>query len=240
MARLRPSSPKGLLDELADLAAPFADQADHDGVAGGFLGQHRQQHRLADARAGEDAQALAAAGGGEDVHRPHAQVEALADPAAGVGGRGRGLQGVGDVALRQRAQAVDGLAEGVDDAAQPGLGRTHHGALGHDLDLGAGSHALDGAERHQQGAGFAEADHLGRQGRKVQALDLDPRADGQTGQPAARLDQEAVHGGDATEDGQRIDTFDGGDQATQAQLPTARRLSFGPRALMGSEVGRHG
>ena len=87
MARLQALLAQGLLDEFAHLAAPFADQADDDGVAVGVLGQHRQQHRLADAGAGEDAQALAAAGGGEDVHGAHAQVQPLADPAAGVGRR---------------------------------------------------------------------------------------------------------------------------------------------------------
>ena len=132
-----------------------------------------------------------------------------------MGGGGRGLERVGHLALRQWAQPVDRLAKGVDDPAQPRLGRPHGGAFGHDADLGAGGDALDGAEGHQQGAGFAKADHLGRQDGQAQPVDLDPGPDRQTRQAAARLDQEAIHGGDATGNGQRVDTFNGGDQATQ-------------------------
>ena len=132
-----------------------------------------------------------------------------------MGGRGGGLERVGHFALRQWAQPVDGLAKGVDDAAQPRLGRPHSGAFGHDADLSAGGHAFDGAEGHEQGAGFAEADHLGRQDRQAQPIDLDPGPDRQPRQTAARLDQKAIHGGDATGNGQRVDTFNGGDQATQ-------------------------
>src|ERR1700759_5632555 len=89
---LQPLLAEGLLDEFTHLAAPLADQADDHRAALGVLGQHRQQHRLADAGAGEDAQPLAAAAGGEDVHRPHAEVEPFADPVAGVRRRRRAAQ----------------------------------------------------------------------------------------------------------------------------------------------------
>ena len=85
----QPLAAQIILDELAHFAAPFADQADHDRVAAGLFGQHGQKHRLAHAGTREDAQPLAPAGGGEDVHGPHAQVQPLADPAARMG-RGRG------------------------------------------------------------------------------------------------------------------------------------------------------
>ena len=62
-----------VLDELADLAAALADQGD-DGDGGLVVaGDHRQQRRLADAGAGEDADALAAADGGERVEDPDAE-----------------------------------------------------------------------------------------------------------------------------------------------------------------------
>ena len=51
-----------VLEELLHLAAALADEADHRDVGRGVARQHRQQHRLADAGAREDAHALAAAG----------------------------------------------------------------------------------------------------------------------------------------------------------------------------------
>ena len=52
-----------VLDELLDLAAALADQADDDHVGGGVARHHAEQHALADAGAGEQADALAAADG---------------------------------------------------------------------------------------------------------------------------------------------------------------------------------
>jgi hypothetical protein len=49
------------LDELAHLAATLADEADDVHVAGRAAGDHAEQRGLAHARAGEDAEALAAA-----------------------------------------------------------------------------------------------------------------------------------------------------------------------------------
>ena len=61
----------------------------------------------------------------------------LADPAARMGRGWRRAQGIGGGALGQGALAVDGLAEGVDDPAQPGGGRAHAGGLVDDADVGA-------------------------------------------------------------------------------------------------------
>ncbi|MNE13178.1 hypothetical protein D3C80_1060050 [compost metagenome] len=220
---------QGLLDELADLAAPLADQADDHDVAGGLLGQHGQQHRLAHARTGEDAQALAPAGGGEDVHRADAQVQPLAHPTARMGRGRRGAQGIGDGALRQRPQAVDGQAEGVDDAAQPGGGGAHAGGGVDDADVGAGGHALDRAEGHQQGLGVAETDDLGGQGGLAAPLDLGAGADRQTRQAAARFNQQAADARHLAGDDQRVDRFDGGDEIAQEKEPL-RAASGDPNA----------
>ncbi len=93
------------------------------------------------------------AAGGERVHRAHAEVQPIADPAAGVRrGRGR-AQRVGGGALRQRSLAVDRLAKGVDHPAAPRHGRPHRRALRGDADLGAWRDPLDGAERHQAARG---------------------------------------------------------------------------------------
>ncbi len=70
------------LDELAHLAAALADEADHVDVGRRRAGDHAQQRRLADAGAGEDAEALAAAAGDERVERAHAERDALGDARA--------------------------------------------------------------------------------------------------------------------------------------------------------------
>jgi hypothetical protein len=110
---------KGLLNKLPHLPASFADQTDHHRIAARLTRQHRQEHALADARSGEDAKPLASAAGGEDVHGADAKIKALSYPASRVGGGRRGAEGISDGPLRQRPLAVDGLAEGVDDAAAP-------------------------------------------------------------------------------------------------------------------------
>ena len=67
-----------VLDEFLDFAAALADQADDDHVGRGVARHHAQQHALADAGAGEQADALAAADGQHRVDRAHAGVQRLA------------------------------------------------------------------------------------------------------------------------------------------------------------------
>ena len=80
------------LHELEHLSATLADQADDVDLFGGRAGDHAQQRRLADAGAGEDAEALAAPAGHHGVQRAHAQRHAVLDPGARkrVGRRGLG------------------------------------------------------------------------------------------------------------------------------------------------------
>ena len=66
-----------VLQELAHLAAALADQRDHHRVELRRAGEHREQRRLADARAGEDADALAGAERREEVDDPHAGPDRL-------------------------------------------------------------------------------------------------------------------------------------------------------------------
>jgi len=123
---------------------------------------------------------------------------------------GGGAQGIGGGALGQGSLAVHRIAEGVDHPPEPGLGRTHGRAQGLDADFGARRHAFDRAEGHQEGAGVAEADHLGRQRLFAKADNLGAGADRKPGQPAAGLDQEAVDRGHTARDRQGIQPLDGG------------------------------
>jgi hypothetical protein len=97
-------------------AAALADQADDDHVGLCGADDHAEQHRLADARAGHDADALALADRQQAVDRTHADIERL-EHAATIErrlelARERPAPGAAD-----RAEAVDRFAGAVDDAA---------------------------------------------------------------------------------------------------------------------------
>ena len=150
-----------VLQEFLHLAAAFADQADHRDVGIDVARQHRQQHRLADAGAGEDAEPLAAAAGQERIERAHAEIERRADALARMRRRRRVAVGHRRRPLRQRPLAVDRLAHRVDDAAEPGRRRPHlAGGIG-DHGAAAAPDAFEPGERHHHRIVAGEADHLG-------------------------------------------------------------------------------
>ena len=108
-----------VLQEFLHLAAALADQADHRDIGVDVARQHREQHGFADAGARENAHALATAAGEEGVDRAHAEIERRADAAARMRRRRRCAERIRRRPKRQRALAVDRLAHGVDDAAEP-------------------------------------------------------------------------------------------------------------------------
>ena len=61
---------EAILDERPHLAAAFADEGDDVDLGVGALGDFAEQRALADAAAGEDADALPAAAGEQAVDRP--------------------------------------------------------------------------------------------------------------------------------------------------------------------------
>ena len=67
------------------------------------------------------------------------------------------------------------------------------------------------------------------QGVLAASPDLGPRADGQSTEPAARLDQQAVHAGDLAGHDQRVDRFDGGDEIAQRGPLGRKRRSRSPQ-----------
>ena len=116
------------VDELEHLAAALADEADHVDLVGGRAGDHAQQRRLADAGAGEDAEALAAPARDQRVERAHAERHAVVDARArkrdrgGAASAGRHCEsGIGSLAVERSAEAVQRAAEqGVADVDRSG------------------------------------------------------------------------------------------------------------------------
>src|SRR5262249_384491 len=85
-------------DEFLHLAAAFTDEPNDVDIKRGIAGDHRQQHRFADARCREDTHALAKAAGGESVQRPDAEIDLAADPGAGMGWRRIGADAASEAA----------------------------------------------------------------------------------------------------------------------------------------------
>ncbi len=145
------AGPEVAVDELLDLAATLADEADDVDVGRGRASDHPEQGRLADARASEDAQALAAAAGDERVERAHAERHAVGDPRAPQGRRRR----ADNRALGQRVQrrtTVDRVAKAIKNATeQLSADRDRDLTAGRGDDV-AGPDALHLTERHQQRA----------------------------------------------------------------------------------------
>ena len=126
-----------VLDELAHLAAALADQREHRDRGLGAAGDHREQRRLADAGAGEDAHALPAPARHQACRaRARRAGSCVVDHAAGERVRGAWStpRDVRDVA--QRRAAVDRAAEAVEHAAEQRGPDRHRGravgALGAD------------------------------------------------------------------------------------------------------------
>ncbi|MNZ89611.1 hypothetical protein D3C78_1085440 [compost metagenome] len=71
-----------MFDELLDLTTPLTDQADDDDVGLGETGHHTQQHALAHAGTGEQAQALTTPYGQQAVDTADTDVQRLADRVA--------------------------------------------------------------------------------------------------------------------------------------------------------------
>ncbi len=196
-----------VLDEFLDLAAALADQADHDHIGLRVARHHAQQHALAHARAGKQAQALAAPHGEQRVDGAHAGVQRLAHRVALHGVDLAAVHGLGHHVLH-RAAMVQRQALRIDHAAQQAVAhrqaqhadgvdgprglaqarRRHIGRRRHHA--GAAREAMDVPRRHQEGAVGRKAHHL-RQDRRCarhlhQALRAHGHADARGFQHQAR------------------------------------------------------
>ena len=149
-----------VVDELLDLTTALADQTDHHHVCIGVARHHAKQHGLADAGAGEQAEALSATDAEQRIDRADTDIQRLADRCA--------CQRV-DIATvqwptpggMQRPLAVERFAAAIDDTAQQFVtddrladapGRHHAGIRLETTDV---------TGRHEVQAFAGESDHLG-------------------------------------------------------------------------------
>jgi len=182
-------------DEFLDFAAALADQADDVDVGGSVAGDHADQHRFADTRAGEDAHALAAAAGQEGVQGADAEVHFALDTSARMRRRRARAEKIGFFALRQRAQSVERLAQRIDDSAAPGGTRAdRHLAFDH-VGPATEAHTFESAERHQQRATTAKADNLAQELAGAATLDAAVVADREPPLHAAHFEEKPLDRG---------------------------------------------
>src|SRR5690606_3907303 len=145
------------LEEAPDLAAPPADQRQHDDVGLGAAGHHAEQRALADAAAAEHADALPASARQHGVDRAHAGPDGRPDRLARHGiERVRAERRLIDGA--ERPLAVDRPAETVDDAAEQRRAHGHGERVAARDDRIARADAGGVAKRHREQTAVAEAD----------------------------------------------------------------------------------
>ena len=169
-----------MLEKFADLAAAFADQSDDNHVRRRSARDRAEERALADARAGEEADALAFAEREETVE------DANARSASGVGRprrrderRAADPHRRGTTPRRLRSgpcRRSGGPRPSTDAAEQWRPTPRQREARARRLDLVVGADTGERTERHGDGLAAIEADHLARE-RIAAALHVDDVAD---------------------------------------------------------------
>ena len=182
-----------VLDELLDLPAPLTDQPDHNDVGFGKAGHHAQQHTLAHAGTGEQAQALAATDREQAVDRPNADVQRHADGVAVERVDGRavhrhpvlGLHPA--LAVQRPTGTVEHPPEHAHAHRQAAIVRQRH-------DPRARSDPGDAAHRHQEYFVAGKPHDLGFDFDRVIAVVVDhPAAAAHGGAQTFSLERQADH-----------------------------------------------
>jgi hypothetical protein len=184
---------EAVLDEFFHLAAPFTDQADHDDVGLGEAGHHAQQHTLAHAGTGKQAQTLTAADRQQTVDAANAHVQRLADGVAfervdcGAVQRHPVLGFHAALAVKRPTGTVEDAAEhGHAHGQASGVRQRHH--------TGARRDAGDTAHRHQEHLAARETHDLGFDlNRLVTAVVDDHAAAAHRGAQAFRFKRQTDH-----------------------------------------------
>jgi hypothetical protein len=126
----------------------------------GVAGDHREQARFANAGAGKYAEPLAAAAGEKGVERAHAEVDLATDAAAGVRRRRCRARRAEVRPAWQGPAPVGGVAEAVDNAANPTVADGEAARAGAKLDARARMDAIGRGERLDERAPTLKANDL--------------------------------------------------------------------------------
>ncbi len=146
--------------KFADFAAALADERNDVHIGIGAGGHHAQQRGFADAAAGENAEALAAAARHERVNGLDAGLENLFNALALERMRRHQVQFNGMFGLN-RPQTVNGPAQAVEHAAFQGVADADSHRRAGGGDFAAGMDAMQFAQRHQQQMVVPKPDDLG-------------------------------------------------------------------------------
>ncbi len=152
------------VEQLADLATAFADQADHDHIGLAVANDAGQQRGLAYSRLAENADALALGQGQQTVDRAHAKEHRPHDQLSGKRRRRLGVQRVGlEQAAGQLAFGIEEVAHGTDDPAQLAIADHHAEGFAGGGDFSMGRQAFHRADRRQDRFVIVETDDFRRQ-----------------------------------------------------------------------------
>ena len=176
--RARPSGPRSCSRNSRTSRPRSPTRASTETSALGAAGDHRQQARLADAGAGEDADALAAAAGHERVEGAHAERQLGVDAGAAHGRRGRALD-----------TGPDAGRAGADRRRSDGRGRRARGRAGRGRPARSAAHRwprpgsptptpAHRSERHAGGGVAVQRDDLGERSTPASPSRLTAVADG--------------------------------------------------------------
>ena len=147
-------------EKFADFAAAFADQRDDVHIGVGVRRHHAQQGGFADAAAGKNAEALAAAARHEGVNRLDAGLENFLDALALERVRRQQVQFHGLLGLN-RAETVNRPAQAVEHAALERVADADAHRRAGGGDFAAGMDAVQFAQRHEQQMMVPKTDDFG-------------------------------------------------------------------------------
>jgi hypothetical protein len=168
---------EAVIEKGTNLAAAFADEDDDVHVRRCIAGDFAEERTLADATAGEQADALTFAEGQEAIKDALAGAEDFGHGGTGHGGGWTGERGPFARGADGRA-AVDGFGESIEDTAEEcGTDGDADGAV-EGLDFEAVRQALGLMEAHELGVGAFEADDFSENWFAIGAVDLAELTDG--------------------------------------------------------------
>ena len=164
-----------VLDEFLYLATTLTDQPDDDDVGLGEARHHAQQHRLADTRAGEQPEALAAPDREQAIDAADADIQRFAD--------GMALERVDHRTIHRHpvlgahaALAIQGAPSAIEHTTEHGHAHGQASGVDQRHDPRAWRDTGQAADRHQIQLAAGEAHHLGLDLGRVIAVVVDHQA----------------------------------------------------------------